>query len=502
MSLQRNILANFVSQTYVILIGIVMVPIYLRYMGAEAYGLVGFFAVLQSWFQLLDIGLTPTMARETARFNGGATDAQSLRRLLRAMEGVFVGVAVLGSLAMMVGSGAIARNWLKVQQLPLIEVQHAIMLMAMIVALRWVCGLYRSAINGFERLVWLSGFNMAIATARFVLVIPLFIYVGSSPTLFFEYQLLLAVVEFVVLMIQTYRFLPKTTGGRITPWRWAPLGQVLKFSSSVAFAGFFWVIATQSDKLLLSNLLPLAEYGYFTLVVLVAGGVLAIGGPVSGALLPRLTKLVAAGDERGMLQLYRAATQLVAVMAIPATLILALFPKQVLWAWTGDPQLVGTTAPILSLYAVGSGIAVISAFPYYLQFARGNIRLHLIGRLIFVMILAPSLMLAASRFGMTGAAWVWLGSNAAYLTLWVPIEHQRFAPGLHMSWLAKDIIAPSLPPVLVALLLQYVLNWPVARLAIAVQLSVVGLLLLILAGLSSRKIRAIVKDRFGGIGMA
>ena len=165
MSHKRNILANYVSQIYVILIGIVMVPIYLRYMGAEAYGLVGFFAVLQSWFQLLDIGLTPTMARETARFNGGATDALSLRRLLRAMEGVFVGVAVLGALGMMVGSGAIARDWLKVGQLPLSEVQNAIMLMAMIVAMRWVCGLYRSAITGFERLVWLSGFNMAMATA-------------------------------------------------------------------------------------------------------------------------------------------------------------------------------------------------------------------------------------------------------------------------------------------------------------------------------------------------
>ncbi|MGH9879537.1 MAG: oligosaccharide flippase family protein, partial [Nitrososphaerales archaeon] len=68
MSLKRNIIANYASQIYVTLIGIVMVPLYVRYMGAEAYGLVGFFAMLQAWFQLLDMGLTPTMARETARF--------------------------------------------------------------------------------------------------------------------------------------------------------------------------------------------------------------------------------------------------------------------------------------------------------------------------------------------------------------------------------------------------------------------------------------------------
>ena len=87
MSLRQNILASYISQAYVTLIGIVMVPVYLRYMGAEAYGLVGFFAMVQAWFQLMDMGLTPTMAREAARFTGGVSDASSLRHLLRAWEG-------------------------------------------------------------------------------------------------------------------------------------------------------------------------------------------------------------------------------------------------------------------------------------------------------------------------------------------------------------------------------------------------------------------------------
>ena len=79
MSLKRNILASYASQIYVTLVGILILPLYLKYMGAEAYGLVGFFTMLQAWFNLLDMGLTPTVARETARFRGGATDALSYR---------------------------------------------------------------------------------------------------------------------------------------------------------------------------------------------------------------------------------------------------------------------------------------------------------------------------------------------------------------------------------------------------------------------------------------
>lgn len=495
MSLKKNILVSYVSQIYVTLIGIVMVPFYVKYMGAEAYGLVGFFAMLQAWFQLLDMGLTPTMARETARFNGGATDDISLRRLLRAMEGIFIGVAVLGCVAMMAASGAIATSWLKVQQLPLIEVQHAIMLMAIVVALRWVSGLYRSAINGFERLVWLGGFNMFLATARFVMVIPLFIYLGTSATLFFGYQVLLAVVEVAVLVWKTYRLLPPLIGEH-RPWQSAPLRSVLRFSLSIAFASFVWILATQADKLVLSKLLPLTEYGYFTLVVMVAGGVMAVSGPVSGALLPRLSKLAAEGDDKGLLQLYRNATQLVAVMAVPATLVLALFSRQVLWAWTSDQELVNTAAPVLALYAAGSGISVIAAFPYYMQFAKGNLKLHLIGSLLFVLILVPSLIWVTGQFGMVGAAWIWLVLNLAYFMIWVPVVHRYFVPGLHWHWLTKDVLFTSMPAFFTALLVQYTAPWPVGRVAIVVQLCGLGLLLLGITSISSSKIRGFLSHCF------
>lgn len=502
MSLRRNILANYVSQIYVALIGIVMVPVYVRYMGAEAYGLVGFFAMIQAWFQLLDMGLTPTMARETARFNGGALSASSLRHLLRGMEGIFIGVAVLGSAAMMAASGTIATSWLKVQQLPLNEVQTAISLMAAIVALRWVSGLYRSAINGFERMVWLGGFNMALATARFVLVIPLFIYVGTGITLFFTYQMLLAVFEVVLLAWQTYRLLPTLAADDYGPWQSAPLRSVLRFSLSIAFASFVWILATQADKLILSKFLPLTEYGYYTLVVLLASGVLAISGPISGALLPRLAKLATEGDDAALLQLYRGATQLVVAMAVPVSLVLALFSRQVLWAWTGDNMVVEKAAPILAVYSVGSGVSVIAAFPYYLQYAKGDLRLHLMGNVLFVFLLIPCLIAATWWFGMIGAAWVWLALNCTYFLVWVPIAHHRFARGVHLRWMATDVMFTSVPVTLVAILVQYTLPWPAGRLEIAIQLCCLSFLLLCITSLSSGKIRDLLKHRFNPMGMA
>lgn len=440
MSLKKNILANYISQLYVTLIGIVMVPFYIKYMGPEAYGLVGFFAMLQAWFNLLDMGLTPTMAREAARYQGGATDALTYRRLVRALEGIFLMVAIAGGIAIFSSSGYIAHDWLNASKIPIGEVQVAVQLMALIIALRWMCGLYRGAISGAERLVWLSSFNSAIATLRFIGVMPLLMFIGTTPIIFFGFQLGLALIELVGLFAYTYYLLPAISSGKQIPWSWAPLKPVLKFSMTIAFTSSVWVLVTQTDKLVLSRILPLAEYGYFTLAVLVASGVMIISGPLSSALMPRMAKLEAEGDHAGLIRLYRQATQLVSVIAGAASITLAFCAEPLLWAWTGDRSLAQQAAPVLALYALGNGVLAVSAFPYYLQYAKGDLRFHLIGNAIFVVILIPLIIWATSEYGVIGAGYAWFGINVLSFVAWLPLVHRRFEPGLNIKWYGCDVL--------------------------------------------------------------
>lgn len=440
MSLKRNILASYVSQIYVTIIGIVMLPLYLKYMGAEAYGLVGFYAMLQVCFALLDMGLTPTIARETARFHGGATGTLSYCRLVRALQAIFLTVALVGGGALFASAGFIARDWLKVQTLPLNEVQFAVQMMALGVALRWMAGLYRGVISGAERLVWLGSYNAIIATLRFVGVLPVLMFVGTTPTVFFTYQLLVAVIELAGLAVRAYGLLPPVPADQRLGWSFAPIKPMLKFSLAIAFTSSVWVLVTQIDKLVLSKLLPLADYGYFTLAVLVASGVMVISGPISSAIMPRMAKLEAEGDHAGLIHIYRQSTQLVAVVAGAASISVAFFAEHLLWAWTGDKELAHQAAPILVLYALGNGILAVSAFPYYLQYAKGDLRLHLIGNAIFVVLLIPSIIWAANQYGGVGAGYVWLTMNVVYFVAWVPMVHSRFEPGLNKPWFMKDVL--------------------------------------------------------------
>ncbi len=58
-SIKRNVVGNLVGRLYAALISFAVVPIYMRLLRPEGYGLVGLFVTLQTVVTLLDFGLSP-----------------------------------------------------------------------------------------------------------------------------------------------------------------------------------------------------------------------------------------------------------------------------------------------------------------------------------------------------------------------------------------------------------------------------------------------------------
>ena len=489
-SLKANIAINYVSQIYSIGIGLVMSPIYLARMGPEAFGLVGFFTMMTAWFQLLDMGLTPMLAREVARFRGGAVGPEALRSLLRVLEIAFVAVGVIAGLAAVFAAHGIATHWLTARVLAPQQVIQSVMLMGLTVPLRWISGLYRGVCNGFERQVWLGWFTIVIATLRFVGILAIFATVGTMPTAFFAYQLCIAALELAGLFVVAYLFVPRHVPAVLTL---APLKANLRFSLMIAFGASVWVATTQMDKLVLSKVLTLSEYGIFSIGVMAASVINALNGPLSEAVLPRLTRLAATGDMPGVSALYSQATQLICVIVAPPVAMLAFFAEPILTAWTRNPSVAHHAAPILCLYAVGNGLLAITAFPYYLQSANGDLRLHVVNNILLLVFLIPGVILAATHYGGVGAGSVWVGINLLALLFWIPIVHARFLDGSHMHWLLRDVGAVVAPVALAAWLARSLLPLPDGRWQVLAVLALLGCTLLTVAATGSSTAQALLK---------
>ena len=403
-------------------------------MGAEAYGLVGFFAMLQGLFNLLDFGLTPTISRQTAQYNAGVENALNFRRLFRALSLIFAVIAILGGGALYLLDNYIATHWLKLNNLSINEVLFCLQVMAICVALRWMTGLYRGVISGFEQIVWLSIVNSIIATLRFPGVLLYMYYFGFTVKSFFVFQLVIALIEFIVLAAKSFQLLPKVSTQEFIGWSIKPVKPLLGFALTIAVTSSIWVLFTQLDKFVLSGILPLADYGYFTLAVLVAGGILQLSVPISAPIMPRMARLEGEQQHEQMRQVYLNATQFIAVIVVTAGIVLAGVARPLLYAWTGDSNLAMQAAPVLQLYALGNAFLALAAFPYYLQYAKGNLKYHFIGNIVSVLILGPSIIWAATHYGAIGAGWVWLLTQLVYLIFWVSYVHSKIEPSINVKW--------------------------------------------------------------------
>jgi len=491
-SVKRNSIANYIGQSYTILIGIVITPLYLQYLGAEAYGLVGFFALMQAWMGLLDMGLSPTLGRHVAYARGRENGFEFFKRLLKSFELIFLGLAILIILGVFFSSEWIASNWVIAQSLSTETIVYCIALMGVMIGLRWFASLYRSGINGLEDQVWLNGANIILISFKFIGALVLLAFVTQEVRHFFEYQLVIGLLEVLVFSWRFYAKLPATqTSPGLVYFDWQAVKSVAPFALSIAYTAGIWVLVTQTDKLILSGVLTLAEFGYFSLVALVAGGITALSGPISQAIMPRMTMLLAAGKKDEMLVIYRQASQIVTLISFSVAMMIGLYAETLFYAWTGDREAATWGAQVLIWFALGNGVLAIGAFQYYLQSAFGQLKLHVIGSTISAVIQIPIIYWAAVNYGAIGAGVAWFSFRVIWFLWWTPIVHSKFVPGFHWKWLLKDIMPILAMIAAVAWLLSesFGLSLETNRLQLFIEMGLLGVALLTLSALSAPVIR-------------
>ena len=474
MSLKKNVLANYLGQGWTALMGLAFVPVYINYLGVEAWGLVGLMTMLQAMLTVLDMGLTPTLSREMARFQAGAHSAQSIRDLLRSLEVIFGAVAVVITGVVWFVAPWLATNWLSATQMPAATVAQAIGMMGLVVAVRMAEQVYLGAIQGLQRQVWLNGVQTSIATLRWGGAVGVLALVTPSIEAFFLWQGIVSMLSLLILVCQTYRWLPSAK--RAARFDLDALMRVRHFAGGMAATTLLAVLLTQMDKLLLSKLVSLEEFGYYTLAASAAGALYFLITPVATAVLPRMTELVAKSEQQMLIDTYHWGSQWLATLLIPAALVMSVFAEPLLLVWTGNASLARQSAPLLALLALGTLCNGFMYVPYMTQLAHGWTSFSVRVNIVAVCCIVPAILWAVPRFGAIGAAWAWLGLNASYVLIGMHFMHRRLLPSEKWRWYGSAVFKPLAVGLFATMVLRQLVSLPVERAPMAATLAGIGLL--------------------------
>lgn len=485
--IKRNLLANYIGQCWTGLMSLAFVPIYIKYLGIESYGLIGLFAMLTAWLNLLDMGMTPTLSREMARFTSGMHTAQSIRDLLRTIEVITFVIALAIAAAFSLGSSWFATYWLGANDLPTHVVIQAFAIMGSVAALRFSETIYHSSIVGLQRQVIFNVLSSSLATLRGLGAVAMLAWVSPSIQAFFFWQGFVSILGLCIFAFVTYSCLPSIQGR--ARFSLQALGGIFRFARGMLGITFLVVLLTQVDKILLSKLLSLRDYGYYTLASVVAGALSMLISPITQAVYPRLCEMQAAGDRKMLAQTYHKAAQLVSVVVGSAAIILILFGKGFLELWTNNPILAARTAPLLSLLILGNFLNGLMWVPYQTQLAYGWTSLAINVNIFAVAIIIPAILLVTPHFGAIGAAWVWIILNLGYLLIASQFMYRRILRAEKWRWYINDLLVPIGAASFGAILLW--LCWPVINTpeSLFLQLALATLFTLVPATLAAGEVR-------------
>lgn len=437
--IKRALVVSILARGWTAALGLLAVPVYLRFLGIEAYGLVGMFASFSVLVGFLDLGLGATLVRELARLSGLDHEFAHSRDVTRTFEAAYGLMAIVIGVLGLVAALPVAQHWIHVDQLDRQDVAIALALASVALACQWPANLYTSGLAGRHRQTQLSVATMLFASLRVVITL-LVIWRTSTLQAFFWAQIGSALLHTLGLRFILWRSLISKQHRPV--FRWSILRSSIGFAGGMTGIALTSIVLTQADKLILSNALSLSDFGVYVVAGTLATGLYMLISPLFSIVYPRFSTLFQQQDHIKIIDLYHTSSQTLTLLVVPVAAVVAVFSEQVLYVWTGNPTLSTQGAWVLAFLIIGNACNGIMNIPFALQLASGWTQLSVWMNVGAIALLAPAVWWAANSYGAAGGAAVWAVLNFGYIVLTPNIMHRRLLTREKITWYREDVVIP------------------------------------------------------------
>ncbi len=278
--------------------------------------------------QALDFGLSPTVNRELARYSAFPDKSDQARDFIRTLEIGYWLLGVVIGLAVYAAAPFLSIHWLQRSAMPADVIRRAIEIMAVAIAVQWPLTFYQGGLMGLERHAALNvvKVSMAVLAAAGGYVVV----TRVSPTIIalLWWQCAVGLVHVGLATAALWQFLPPSN--RPARVRSDAVRNIGKFAGGMTMITATTLVLTQLDRIVLSRMLSLEQFGYYVLAGTVSSGLSFLVLPLFTSVFPRFSALVAAGDRASLEHLYRRAWGLAMALVVPCALVIALFPVEIL----------------------------------------------------------------------------------------------------------------------------------------------------------------------------
>ncbi len=397
MSVARHTAYNLAGYLSPLAVSLVTVPMYLRYVGLERYGLLAICWTLLGFMSFLSLGMGPAVTQRLAADR--SSSARDRSQIFWSAALVNFAMACAGGLIIFL-LGNLYFNTVQVTNPQLrMEVQQALPWLALAFVVSLASGVLNGTLQGRRWFGVLNGLGIATSIAAALLPLAAAIILGAHVRTLVVATLLVSVCSFALQFAACARAVPLVGVPSLSR---AIVRQLASYGGWMTITSLLVPVVMLSDRLAIGSRLGSAAVPIYVIPYNLASRVLALPASVSSATLPKLA--AANPDDEHALKSSGLRVLLAALtpLCVAGNMIMGLF----LHVWIGD-AIAGPATIVGCILVFGFWMHGVGHIPSTVLMGRG--RPDLIAKL-YLSYLVPyfaALFGLMHFFGITGAAVAW-----------------------------------------------------------------------------------------------
>lgn len=445
-SLGRGIGAGLLSSGWLAALSLVLAPVYVHLLGIESYGLIGLYTAALAIGGILDVALSATVSREIAWKLARQAERDEIGPLLRSVEIVYWLVVSGLALIFLIAGAVFASDWMHASTLPEEQIEGALTLMLLSLAIQLPSGLYSASLIGLHRQAHAAALLAGFGTLRGVGAALLAWGISNDIRVFFLFHVAVGLIQIAWLRWRTWSYVTAEQAGQ-------PRFDVKSLMTIRHTAGAMFLITamgmmlSQMDKLVLAFMVPLESLGHYTLAWGLASGLTIIATPIVQGFGARFSALAAAEEYGEMENQINIASQWTYVAVIPPAVAVFLSSESIMLAWVRRADVAEASAGSLSLITLGTAM-VASTYPLLIgMYAKKEFKPVLLVQLVCMLLFLPLLLWLVDSWGIVGAALCWaIYGSVLYVTYLLLMAARHGTRGL-----LNTLVSVTLASLVVAL---------------------------------------------------
>ena len=399
--LVRNTLLNFIGQAAPLVIAFFAIPILIKGLGIDRFGVLTLAWMVIGYFSLFDLGISRALTKFVAE-RLGVGQEEAIPALVWTTIFLMLIFGVVGTLVVGLLSPWLVRRALNIPMALQIETLYAFYVLAFSIPVVIITAGIRGVLEAHQRFGLINAVHVTMGVLTFLA--PLMVLVFSKSLL--AMVAFLAAGRLLVLLIYLslcFYVVPAIRHGLAV--QRSVVAPFLRFGGWITITNIVSPVMVYLDRFLVAALVSIAAVAYYVTPYSVVTSLWHVPYAIVGVLFPAFaTSFVQ--DPRRTALLFNRGVKYVFLAVFPITLLIVAFARQGLDLWLGK-EFAEHSTRVLQLLTVGVLINCMAMLPFAFVQAAGRpditAKLHLVELPFYIV----AIWWMTRAFGIEGTAIVW-----------------------------------------------------------------------------------------------